>query len=87
MTLGYLRLRINVTFFANHIANNPVGMQVGTAWPIMLYHNNFVNNSQQIQALDDGFYFWSMDNGKEGNYWSDYYGKDANGDGIGESQY
>jgi parallel beta-helix repeat protein len=53
----------------------------------IIYHNNFIdNNAQEELAFDDGIdNLW--DNGKEGNYWSDYSGSDANGDGIGDSPY
>lgn len=54
-----------------------------------LYHNNFVNNSRQVYIynVDDGGNpnFW--DENREGNYWSDYNGTDADGDGIGDTPY
>ena len=49
----------------------------------LFYHNNFINNSQQ--ARNTGNNFW--DNGTEGNYWDDYSGNDADGDGIGDVPY
>jgi parallel beta-helix repeat protein len=50
------------------------------------YHNNFVNN--KIQAWDyTSSTTNNFDNGKEGNYWSDYDGKDSNNDGIGDTQF
>ena len=52
----------------------------------IIYRNNFLDNDQNaITSVVVGVNFW--DNGKEGNFWSDYTGKDANGDGIGDYRY
>jgi hypothetical protein len=76
----------NFTFVQNYVADNPVGVQIdGTIF--LLYQNSFVNNNVQVEILDDRIYFWSLDNGKIGNYWSDYTGEDADGDGIGDPPY
>jgi nitrous oxidase accessory protein len=88
----------NNTFYANHIVNNTFGARVGfdqtdisrqsgpSTVQNTLYHNNFMGNGQQ--AIDwnwVGTNFW--DNGKKGNYWSDYTGGDWNFDGIGDASY
>ena len=48
------------------------------------YNNDFINNTKW-NADDAIGNTW--DNGKIGNYWDDYTGKDANGDGIGDTPY
>jgi parallel beta-helix repeat protein len=48
-----------------------------------IYHNIFLNNIGQVWS--DSVNVW--DNGKEGNYWSDYPGQDLNEDGIGDTPY
>jgi hypothetical protein len=88
----------NNLFYANYVANNQIGARMGidqssisrqggpNAFQNILYHNNFVDND--VHAIDWnwlGTNYW--DNGKEGNYWSDYKGTDNNEDGIGDVSY
>jgi nitrous oxidase accessory protein NosD len=54
--------------------------------------NTFDRNIKQFSACvcqeyneSEDIHVW--DNGKTGNYWSDYTGVDGNGDGIGDTQY
>ncbi len=52
-----------------------------------VHRNNFIDNvngtGPQATGLDDG----EWDNGRTGNYWSDYNGSDSDGDGIGDTPY
>ncbi len=48
-----------------------------------IYLNNFWKNDNDV--VDEGNNTW--DNGAQGNYWDQYTGKDANGNGIGDTPY
>jgi parallel beta-helix repeat protein len=77
----------------NNISRNSYGIYFLQAASQVVYHNNFINNTNQVwdHALIPlsftplSVHIW--DNGGEGNYWSDYTGIDANGDGIGDTPY
>jgi hypothetical protein len=58
----------------------------------LLIQNTFEGNKKQFSACvceqyneSEPIHVW--DNGKVGNYWSDYTGADSNGDGVGDTPY
>ena len=88
-------------YVANNVVGAKIVGYLSTTRNTTLYHNNFINNIKQVntdqteyvlsysgpnftRTLKQGGYF---DNGAQGNYWSDYTGTDANGDGIGDTPY
>jgi parallel beta-helix repeat protein len=90
------------TIKRNYIANNKQGLFFGFEQTdgsignipsdIIISQNSFINNTRQLSGcvckeynLSETRHSW--DNGKEGNFWSDYNGTDANHDGIGDSPY
>jgi parallel beta-helix repeat protein len=86
--------------FENTLSANNFGVDIewggenNTFW-----RNNFLNNSEQIYGIGMKYHTgWggyagytlpknSWDNGSIGNYWSDYSGIDADGNGVGDSPY
>jgi len=63
------------------------GVWLWAAVDNLFYGNKFVNNAQQVFVFDQGANVWARNLPIGGNYWSDYSGDDADGDGIGDSQY
>jgi len=51
-----------------------------------IFHNNLVNNNIQVDSFESTN-IWDDGYPSGGNYWSDYAGVDADGDGIGDTPY
>jgi parallel beta-helix repeat protein len=86
-------------FYANNVTGcSQTGVYLSISDYNSFFQNNFVNNAKQAQE-NHQLYWWGIqndtyysennkwDNGEEGNFWSDYTGADADGDGIGETPY
>jgi len=76
----------NNSVFGNDIANNQYGAYLYNCLNNRVYHNNFLSNIRQIYS-DASENVWDDGYPSGGNYWSDYTGVDANGDGIGDTAY
>ena len=79
--------RFPVSIMGNNIFDNQNGLVEpwglgGLYQAKTVYHNNFVNNTEQATS---GTYI--LDNGYEGNYWSNYNGTDDDNNGIGDMPY
>jgi len=86
----------NNTIVENQLEDNKIGISTmtiysqGGAHDNLIYYNNFVNNIENVYnevVLAGSVAVSIWDNGTVGNYWSDYAGADANGDGIGDTPY
>jgi parallel beta-helix repeat protein len=67
--------------------NNYRGIYIDSSSDNLIYHNNMVNNTNQVYVAAHGLPNNSWDNGMEGNYWSNYIGVDSDLDGIGDTPY
>ena len=89
----------NNTITQNNISENGIGVHFVESGGNFIYGNNFVNNTKQVYCppIKHGFpvdylsysiNYWNNNiSSAGGNYWSDYKGTDADGDGTGDIPY
>jgi parallel beta-helix repeat protein len=76
------------TVSGNNITNNGEGVRLDLSFNNKFHHNNLIHNTQQVLVSTSGYpNFWDDGYPSGGNYWSDYTGVDADGDGIGDTPY
>jgi parallel beta-helix repeat protein len=97
--VGILLSGSNQTVTRNYIADNNRGLFFGfnnkgdiIPSDIVINHNDFQNNVVQLNGCECKDYNTtepphSWDDGRQGNFWSDYTGTDVNGDGVGDTRY
>jgi parallel beta-helix repeat protein len=84
----------------NNFQNNQVAIHIFGGGNNQIYHNNFLDNSKQVDEQHSDVTQWPLDTyytsfnntwnqpyPSGGNYWSDYTGNDLNKDGIGDKPY
>ncbi|MEM0488429.1 MAG: NosD domain-containing protein [Candidatus Bathyarchaeia archaeon] len=76
----------NNTILLNVLSGNNVGLGLDSSSGNVIYHNSFINNSNQLYS-NNSTNIWDGGRSLGGNYWSDYTGKDEDGDGIGDTPY
>jgi len=74
-----------VTIRDNHLRGNVRGIDLGGVSGNSIYHNNFINNTNQVVGTSANKWYgrWNV----TGDYWSNYMGSDPDGDGIGNTPY
>ncbi len=81
---------INIAYYdhlilENNLSNVGYDIAGGGMGGVIIYRNNFFKTNPNGYNLIG--YKAAWDNGKEGNFWSGYEGKDANRDGVGDEPY
>ena len=71
----------------NTIKSNDCGILLQSYKWNKIFHNNFINNSNNAEGFFSSNNLWYDPLTKTGNYWSDYNGTDNNRDGIGDIPY
>jgi parallel beta-helix repeat protein len=72
----------------NTLGKNTCGIELSSSSSNRIYHNNFIDNKYQALVSSDSLNnVWDDGYPSGGNYWINYTGVDANGDGIGDSPY
>ncbi|MDH7563458.1 MAG: NosD domain-containing protein [Candidatus Bathyarchaeota archaeon] len=69
---------------ANTFSNNDYGLWLDHSDDSFIFYNSFIDNNQQAHSNKAKNF---LDNGFEGNYWSNFNGTDENRDGIGDTSY
>ncbi|KPV62930.1 MAG: Periplasmic copper-binding protein (NosD) [Candidatus Bathyarchaeota archaeon BA2] len=70
----------------NLIKNNERAITLGGS-SNKIYHNDFIDNTSPGFVIGENNNVWDDGYPSGGNYWSDYTGVDADGDGIGDTAY
>jgi parallel beta-helix repeat protein len=77
----------------NRVTDNTIesninwGIWFSDAKENVVFHNNVVGNNPPVSDNTEGSNLWYDKQTKEGNWWADYKGKDADNDGIGDTPY
>jgi parallel beta-helix repeat protein len=77
----------------NRVTDNTIesninwGIWFSDAKENVVFHNNVVGNNPPVSDNTEGSNVWYDKQTKEGNWWADYKGKDADNDSIGDTPY
>jgi len=77
----------NCSVSLNNVTNSGYGISLGESQSNFIYHNNFINNTEQVE-IGLGYYnTWDGGYPSGGNYWSDHNPPDEDSDKIGDDPY